>query len=124
MLQQERALTDWRQEADRYRVERDQALARVWELEQALRELGDVPPEVGVREPRGVVSEGADYPKPCPIPGFENDLYTMGLKLCNDDGTVERDRHGENADYPCTGHAHRFGEHIECTSPVHRRVTA
>jgi hypothetical protein len=22
-------------------------------------------------------------------------------------------------DYPCTGHAHYAGQHIECTNPVH-----
>jgi hypothetical protein len=46
--------------------------------------------------------------------------YTMALRLCNDDGVVESERHGEIVAYDCTGGAHRGGEHILCTSPAHR----
>lgn len=52
-------------------------------------------------------------------PWHPGEPVTMLAKLCNDDGVVERDDHGENADYPCTGGAHRFGYHILCTSPAH-----
>lgn len=45
--------------------------------------------------------------------------YTMAMRLCNDDGVVEGERHGEIVAYDCTGGAHRYGEHIFCTSPAH-----
>lgn len=45
--------------------------------------------------------------------------FTMAMRLCNDDGWVEVERDGEIRGYECTGGAHRFGEHIRCTSPAH-----
>ena len=64
------------------------------------------------------IEEGG-YPQPCLAPGFENDPYTMGTKLCDDDGIVRRGAMHHGTDYTCTGHAHFGGEHIECLSPAH-----
>jgi hypothetical protein len=61
----------------------------------------------------------APYPKPCPIPAFEDDPYTLGMALCDPSGIVTSYREGEQVQFPCTGHAHLYGEHIECTSPAH-----
>jgi hypothetical protein len=58
------------------------------------------------------------YPKPHPRPDLFGP-YTMGMKLCDDDGIVRSGRFHKGTDYPCTGHAHFAGEHIECTSPAH-----
>lgn len=54
------------------------------------------------------------YPRDRLAPGFEGDPYTMGLVLCDPDGIVRSGR------YPCTGHAHFAGEHIECLSNAHK----
>lgn len=60
-----------------------------------------------------------DYPKPCPFIGFEDDPFTMGMQLCDDDGIVRRGAMHHGTDYPCTAHAHYAGQHIECMSPAH-----
>lgn len=67
--------------------------------------------------------EEVGYPKPHPRPDLFGP-YTMGVKLCDDDGIVRSGRFHSGTDYPCTGHAHFAGEHIECTSPAHRAALA
>lgn len=57
-----------------------------------------------------------DYPKPS---WFDDDPFTMGCKLCDDDGIVRSDPRHPNG-YQCTGHAHRYGERVECLSSAHR----
>lgn len=47
------------------------------------------------------------------------DPFTMSAQLCDDDGIVRSGAMHHGKDYPCTGHAHFAGEHIECTSPAH-----
>lgn len=60
--------------------------------------------------------EEVGYPKPSWEPFGP---FTMGLALCDDDGIVRSGRFFKGTEYPCTGHAHFAGEHIECTSPAH-----
>lgn len=62
------------------------------------------------------------YPKPCDIPGFDGDPYTMGMQLCDDDGIVRAGAMHKGVDYECTAHAHFAGEHIECLSPAHEII--
>lgn len=50
-----------------------------------------------------------------------SDPYTMSVKLCDEDGIVRGGAMHDGRDYPCTGHAHTFGEHIFGTSPAHDR---
>jgi hypothetical protein len=50
--------------------------------------------------------------------------YTMEATLCGDDGIVRGGSMHHGTDYPCTGHAHKYGEHIRCTSPAHDPVAS
>lgn len=52
-------------------------------------------------------------------PSNDDDPYTLSAKLCDDDGIVRRGAMHHGIDYPCTGHAHFAGEHIECISEAH-----
>lgn len=45
--------------------------------------------------------------------------FTMAARLCDDGVVGDLDAGG----YLCTGGAHRFGEHIKCTSPSHTAVS-
>lgn len=49
---------------------------------------------------------------------FDGDPFTMGEKLCDDDGIVRSDPRYPFG-YQCTGHAHKHGDHIECLSEAH-----
>lgn len=51
-----------------------------------------------------------------------DDPFTLDAQLCDDDGIVRGGAIYSGTDYTCTGHAHKFGEHIRCTSPAHGSV--
>lgn len=53
-------------------------------------------------------------------PACTADPYTSAMDLCDPDGVVRRGVMHLGTDYPCTGHAHWAGEHIRCTTAIHR----
>lgn len=59
--------------------------------------------------------------KPTPLPPRP---ITGRARLCDNNGMVRRGVMHAGVDYPCTGHAHYAGHHIECTNPAHARPAA
>ena len=54
-----------------------------------------------------------------PTPAQVHPWKPCEINLCDADGVVRRGDMPHGVDYQCTGHAHWFGYHIRCTTPIH-----